>query len=169
MNIFVLSENPIKAARLQHDKHILKMVLETAQMLCSAFENAPYKKTYINHPCTVWARTSRNNFDWLVLHGLALATEYTYRYNKTHASEKVISWCYKNADLIKFPKKKQDLRMDLPTIGLQTIMDCKKYGLKGIILKSKKNIFLDKTKCIHFAIKTGYLLKLYEKNIYTDR
>ena len=105
MNIFVLSENPIKAARMQHDKHIVKMVLETAQMLCSAFENAPYKKTYINNPCTVWARTSRNNFDWLVLHGLALATEYTYRYNKTHASEKVISWCYKNADLIKFPKK----------------------------------------------------------------
>ena len=53
--------------------------------------------------------------------------------------------------LIKYPKKKQDLRMDLPTIGLQTLKDCKKNGLKGIVLKSKKNIFLDKIKCIKFA------------------
>ena len=55
--------------------------------------------------------------------------------------------------LIKFPKKKQDLRIDLPTIGMQTIKDCKKYGLKGIVLKSKKNIFLNKSKSIEFANK----------------
>jgi len=55
--------------------------------------------------------------------------------------------------LVKFPKKKQDLRMDLPTIGLQTLKDCKKFGLKGIVLKSKKNIFLDRIKCIKFANK----------------
>jgi UDP-2,3-diacylglucosamine hydrolase len=55
--------------------------------------------------------------------------------------------------LIKLPKKKQDLRMDLPTIGLHTLKDCKKFGLKGIVLKSKKNIFLNKSKCISFANK----------------
>ena len=55
--------------------------------------------------------------------------------------------------LIKFPKKKQDLRMDLPTIGLKTLKDCKKFGVKGIVLKSKKNIFLDKKECIKFANK----------------
>ena len=55
--------------------------------------------------------------------------------------------------LIKYPKKKQDLRMDLPTIGLQTLKDCKKNGLKGIVLKPKKNIFLDKIKCLKFANK----------------
>ena len=53
--------------------------------------------------------------------------------------------------LIKFPKKKQDLRVDLPTIGLETLRDCKKVGIKGIVLKSKKNIILDKNKCISFA------------------
>ena len=53
--------------------------------------------------------------------------------------------------LIKLPKKKQDLRMDLPTIGLQTFKDIKKYGLRGVVLKSKKNIFLDKVECIKFA------------------
>ena len=62
--------------------------------------------------------------------------------------------------LIKLPKKKQDLRMDLPTIGLQTIKDCKKYGLKGIVLKSKKNIILDKAKCIQFANKNRIFIKI---------
>ncbi len=62
--------------------------------------------------------------------------------------------------LIKFPKKKQDLRMDLPTIGLSTLKDCKKYGLKGIVLKSKKNIFLDKRKCISFANKNKIFIKV---------
>ena len=55
--------------------------------------------------------------------------------------------------LIKFPKKKQDLRVDLPTIGFDTLKDCKRVGIKGIILKAKQNIFLDKTKCISFANK----------------
>ena len=62
--------------------------------------------------------------------------------------------------LIKLPKKKQDLRMDLPTIGLQTLKDCKKYGLKGIVLKSKKNIFLDQAKCISFANKNKIFIKI---------
>jgi UDP-2,3-diacylglucosamine hydrolase len=62
--------------------------------------------------------------------------------------------------LIKLPKKKQDLRMDLPTIGLYTLKDCKKFGLKGIVLKSKKNIFLDKNKCINFANKNKIFIKI---------
>ena len=62
--------------------------------------------------------------------------------------------------LIKFPKKKQDLRMDLPTIGLNTLKDCKKYGLKGIVLKSKKNIFLDRSRCMNFANKNKIFIKV---------
>ena len=61
--------------------------------------------------------------------------------------------------LIKLPKKKQDLRIDLPTIGLKTLKDCKKYGLKGIVLKSKKNIFLDKNKCVSFANRNKIFIK----------
>ena len=53
--------------------------------------------------------------------------------------------------LIKFPKKKQDLRADLPTVGLDTLKDCKKVGIKGIVLKANQNIFLDKSKSISFA------------------
>jgi len=55
--------------------------------------------------------------------------------------------------LIKFPKKKQDLRADLPTIGFDTFKDCKKAGLKGVVLKNKRNIFLEKQACINFANK----------------
>jgi len=55
--------------------------------------------------------------------------------------------------LVKFPKKKQDLRVDLPTIGLKTIKQSKTAGLKGIVIKSKQHVFLDKKKCIQFANK----------------
>ncbi len=60
---------------------------------------------------------------------------------------------YKNGVLVKYPKKKQDLRIDLPTVGYETFKQCKLIGLKGIVLKSKKNIFLDKIRCIKFANK----------------
>ncbi len=59
----------------------------------------------------------------------------------------------KTGVLIKYPKKKQDLRVDLPTIGFDTLKDCKKAGLKGIVLKNKQNVFLEKEKCIKFATK----------------
>ena len=76
-------------------------------------------------------------------------------------TKKMLSKLNKKSDgiLIKLPKKKQDLRLDLPTIGLHTLKDCKKYGLRGIILRSKKNIFLDKTECISFANKHNIFIK----------
>jgi len=58
-----------------------------------------------------------------------------------------------NGVLVKFPKKKQDLRVDLPTVGLKTLTQCKSAGLKGIVLKSKRNVFLERKKCINFANK----------------
>ena len=59
----------------------------------------------------------------------------------------------KQGILIKLPKRKQDLRIDLPTMGLDTLIDCVKAGLKGVVLRHKYNIFLDKKKCIQFANK----------------
>ena len=55
--------------------------------------------------------------------------------------------------LVKFPKKKQDLRIDLPTVGLKTLTQCKSAGLKGIVLKSNQNVFLERKKCISFVNK----------------
>ena len=62
--------------------------------------------------------------------------------------------------LVKFPKKKQDLRIDLPTIGLKTFKQCKIAGLKGIVVKNKKHVFLDKNKCINFANKNRMFISV---------
>ena len=96
MNIFYFSHSPIDSALAQPDKMLVKMPLETAQMLCTAHrvldgdEYADsvglYKTAYKNHPCTIWARESSNNYRWLYTHFLALGREYTYRYGKVHAS-----------------------------------------------------------------------------------
>lgn len=106
MNIFILSENPVEAARMQCDQHVVKMTLETAQMLCTAFPeaSAPYKRTHYNHPCSVWIRESEANFVWLCDHGDALAEEYTYRYDKEHKSASVIRWCRVHMAEVSFPK-----------------------------------------------------------------
>jgi len=73
-------------------------------------------------------------------------------------TEKMLGRCkdkkFKNKGvLVKFPKKKQDLRVDLPTVGFKTLTQCKSAGLKGIVLKSKRNVFLERKKCISFANK----------------
>jgi len=60
--------------------------------------------------------------------------------------------------LVKLPKKKQDLRIDLPTVGLKTLVQCKAAGLKGIVLKAKQHVFLEKNKCINFANKNKMFL-----------
>ena len=105
MNIFVLDSNPVTAAIQQLDKHVVKMPLESAQMLCSALiahgvEDTPYKKAHPKHPCTLWAAQTRTNFLWLVKHGISLSEEYTRRYGKRHKSQDVIEWCAAQADAI---------------------------------------------------------------------
>ena len=62
--------------------------------------------------------------------------------------------------LVKFPKKKQDLRIDLPTVGIKTLTQCKSARLKGIVLKSKRNIFLERKKCISYANKNKMFITI---------
>lgn len=89
MNIFILDNDPEIAAQMLFDKHVVKMALETAQIL-STINGGPYKPTHANHPCTLWAGAFRDNYDWLVKHGIGICSEYKYRYNKEHKSEEVI-------------------------------------------------------------------------------
>lgn len=94
MNIFVLSTDPAEAAELQCDKHVVKMILETVQLLCTVKhlynEPAHYKPTHKNHPCTKWAAESKENFEWLKKHGLALCREYTFRYGRIHKAQSIL-------------------------------------------------------------------------------
>lgn len=108
MNIFILAGTPEESATMQCDKHVVKMVLESAQILCSPFaatDKAPYKRTHYNHPCSVWARKSEANYSWLVSHALALCEEYTRRYGKRHKSQDVIEWCALRIDELPFSEE----------------------------------------------------------------
>jgi hypothetical protein len=98
MNIFFVDPNPIIAAQSLSDQHVIKMTLETAQILSTACHQlgiAPningklYKSTHVNHPSCVWARKSFDHFNWLLKHGIALGEEYSRRYNRVHASQQV--------------------------------------------------------------------------------
>lgn len=91
MNIFVLDKNIKKAAQYHCDKHVVKMIVEYAQLLSSAhhlsdsaFAKDCYKLTHKNHPCAIWVRESKANYIWLYNLFNSLCAEYTARYNKVH-------------------------------------------------------------------------------------
>jgi hypothetical protein len=111
MNIFAIEKDPGACAKSMVDKHVVKMILETCQLLSTAHrmidgemyigktatgrnvrrwrlpderEQVLYSATHINHPSAVWCRASNNNYNWLHYHLMALLSEYTYRYGKVH-------------------------------------------------------------------------------------
>ena len=106
MNIFVTDSCPVQSARNLPDKHIVKMPLETCQMLAIIYsdwyygvgklykqDGTPYRTShgaFRNHPCTQWAAANQYNLAWLILHGIALCDEYYQRYGKVHTCYDVI-------------------------------------------------------------------------------
>ena len=122
MNIFFLDYDTQKCAQYHCDKHVVKLVLESAQMLCAAHWigwqkmlkvdsglkrkeymellsskidprlRPPWKMTHAAHPCTQWAQRSWGNYMWLSLHGMELCREYTRRYGRVHKSEEIHRW-----------------------------------------------------------------------------
>jgi len=94
MNIFYLDNDPKIAASYFYDKHKVKMILESAQMLCTAHHHynemygtdyfVPYKKAHYNHPSSIWCRENKAQYMWLYNHMMALGEEYTARYGKLH-------------------------------------------------------------------------------------
>lgn len=98
MNIFVLSKNPIECAQMHCDRHVVKMILESAQLLSTAVSfygevEGLYKPTHRNHPCSIWVRQSSANFLWLLHLAHALCGEFNFRYGKTHKSLHVLNKC----------------------------------------------------------------------------
>lgn len=103
MNIFYVDSDPIKAAQALCDKHVVKMILESAQLLSTAHRLKPYftvpdfvyKVTHQNHPSAIWARASLKNYFWLLGHTKALCDEYTFRYGKVHKTTNIVDWLSK--------------------------------------------------------------------------
>lgn len=93
MNIFVLDTNPVIAASYHCDKHVIKMVVQSAQILCTVKrlygEDAPYRMTHKNHPCVKWAAENTANYYWVVDLMYHLCKQYTARYGKVHKSESI--------------------------------------------------------------------------------
>ena len=107
MNIFALSRSPRKAAQFHCDKHVVKMILETAQLLYSAhwvvgtpLPSGAYRKTHVNHPCSIWVRTTIENYRWLCALGTWLCIEYTFRYGKRHKTQLHIEWLTMNEPIV---------------------------------------------------------------------
>lgn len=111
------------------------MTVESAQLLCSVFDvihNPPYKRTHYNNPPTVWTRTSKQNFEWLLEHGYALSKEYTKAYKKIHKSNEVLDWCKNNYE-----------KVQLPDIGLTPFILCmpEQYKVPGDPITSYRNFY----------------------------
>ena len=100
MNIFYLSNDPKECAAQHVDKHVVKMILEYAQLLSNAHHMLDgeqvitpiYKLTHKNHPSAIWVRKRETHYRWLFNLWCALLEEYTYRYNKTHASSRLLPY-----------------------------------------------------------------------------
>jgi len=120
LNIFVLDKNPAACAAMHCDKHVVKMILEYAQLLSTAhrlldgtpirmsgakgkmvtkyvmedpdMEEQLYRQTHINHPCGIWARECADNYVWLFRLFIECCRQYTLRYGKVHATERLIPY-----------------------------------------------------------------------------
>ena len=118
MNIFYLDKDTRTCAKYHCDKHTVKMILETAQLLCTAHHELDgavhddlYKSTHKNHPSAIWARQTRPHYKWLYDLFCDLCEEYTKRYSKVHKTQRLIK------HLINYPKylsAKEDYWIDPP-------------------------------------------------------
>lgn len=131
MNIFVLDYDTEKCAKFHCDKHVVKMILETTQLLStvhrvvdgelntimkngrrkkvwtlsdSILDSTLYQATHINHPCTLWAKESLANYKWLTKLGLDLCDEYTFRYGKIHKCQAILKVLEQNMPTLKKSK-----------------------------------------------------------------
>jgi hypothetical protein len=166
MNIFYIDSNPAQAAQWMVDKHVVKMILESAQLLSTAHrvidgveysgstdsgrkakrwlllddrENLMYKATHINHPSAVWVRKSVENYNWLVDHFFALMWEYNYRYEKQHKCFGELSYILQSPphNLVDYNFTKMPSCMDDKYI----VSDDPVINYRNYYNKGKRNIF----------------------------
>lgn len=104
MNIFAVDTDATRAANMLCLKHVCKMVVESAQLLCNAFPedtaNLPYKRTHIMHPCSRWASHTRGNWEWLFTHGYSLCQRYQRVFLKTHKCMADYMWMSTRTSLL---------------------------------------------------------------------
>lgn len=138
MNIFFLDFDVKKCAQYHVDKHVVKMILEETQILCGVHwltgNEAPYRLTHKNHPCSIWARESLSNYLYLCEHSLELCREYTFRYGKRHKTQDVLEWCILNKPNIR------DIGFTTPPMAMpdQYKTDCVVESYRKYYINEKK-------------------------------
>ena len=142
MNIFILDKNITRCARYHCDQHVVKMILESVQLLCTSLHKkgftTPYKSTHVKHPCVLWVEESYDNFLWLQSLALALNDEYRYRFDKDrdHKSISVLpeisEYSYDHHGLTEFAQAMPD-----------------KYKVAGDAVKAYRQFYLAEK--MHFA------------------
>ena len=165
MNIFYLDHDVTKCAEMHNDKHVVKMILEYAQLLSTAHrvldgtlstglsktgrkqtryvlpddrESVLYSATHLNHPSAVWCRQSDLNYDWLFNMFQALMTEYTYRYGKVHATSRL------ETHLASVPKNIPQKGFTEPTPAMPD-----EVKIPGDSIKSYRNYYINNK--VHLA------------------
>ncbi len=147
MNIFLLDRDIGLNVQYHCDKHVVKMILESAQLLSSVhhMQGNPqgYTLTHKKHPCAMWARYSQENYDWLLEFTLTLGDEYTYRYGKIHKSIGVV-------ENLPHP--------NLPYLGLTEHPKCVADDLKHIedVVEAYR---------VYYIRDKGYMCKWTDRNI----
>lgn len=148
MNIFVLDFDAQIAAENHCDKHVIKMLLESCQIMCTVLHlqgvdptTVPYKATHKHHPCVLWANESSENYKWLWTLAFYLSKEYTKRYNKTHACDKLINSLLFSTHPSNFPGSKL-------TPFVQAMPE--KYKVPGDAITAYRNYYMGDKK--YFAV-----------------
>jgi hypothetical protein len=159
MNIFVLDQDPYKAARYHCDKHVCKMIVESAQILSTVLrkkgftDDILYKSTHQNHPCVLWVEKSYGNFKWLLDLLDGLLTEYGIRYNKLHKTGKIYNWI----DCIDISIYEYDWRTSLKTDFILCMPD--EYKTNDPV-ESYRNYYInDKKEFAKWKIETPWWWK----------
>ena len=122
MNIFYLHAEPKVCAQYHVDKHVVKMILETAQLLSTTHwmtgSEGPYRQTHKNPPSAIWTRSNKANYTWLCKLGMELGKEYTHRYGKIHKTQKHLEWLSTNVPNI------PDCKFTQPTLAMPEVFMC---------------------------------------------
>jgi hypothetical protein len=134
MNIFVLDFDPFKCAWAHADVHVNKMILESCQLLSNALVHGPYKRTHYNHPCSVWARQTRENYWWLSDLTANLLDVYYNTTGKFHGCKDV------------FEQELMKVNADIPQKGMSPRPLCMpdQYKVDGDVVQSYRNYYCHK-------------------------
>lgn len=132
MNIFFTDPCPIQCAKNLDTKRMIKMTLESAQLLSTALNSygvsVGYRPTHKNHPISIWVRQSRENYLWLLEHFKALLQEFTERRGKIHACSALLTTFIDGVN-------------SLPSLGLTPKPNCAANKEKGVSYKHIDDVY----------------------------